>query len=345
MKKCKGCGRELQYEDPGRPGYAPDDSFEYCQRCFRLSHYGDISCLKKTFKDNATVIDIYRKTDDALFVVVFDVFEALVMDQDDYLDHFKGKDIVIVINKIDLLPKNITEEKIDRIFADIVSRLQGPNIIDCLLTYRNDRSFNDLFFAVLKESGYRKAVFAGRANAGKSTLINKLIRTSDLTVSIYPGTTVDSNEIVCGDHLFIDTPGLLDEGSVLSYIDNSKIKKILPLKTIKAQNFQLYEEQSYLIEGLIRVDIRPLKNASLSFLVNNDIAVHRCRTDRAEGYLNKHLKDLDLKIMPFSEHRYEVKDSCTFIVKGLGLFRVKGKAVLNIHLNDKIMIYTEEVSI
>ena len=39
--KCKGCGIELQYDDPNRLGYSPKIGADYCQRCFRMTHYDD----------------------------------------------------------------------------------------------------------------------------------------------------------------------------------------------------------------------------------------------------------------------------------------------------------------
>ena len=43
MKKCIGCGVELQMEDIKKPGYIKDINQDYCQRCFRMTHYNDLT--------------------------------------------------------------------------------------------------------------------------------------------------------------------------------------------------------------------------------------------------------------------------------------------------------------
>ena len=46
MKKCKGCGAPIQNKDPKMTGYSINLEQDYCQRCFRLTHYGDLGLLK-----------------------------------------------------------------------------------------------------------------------------------------------------------------------------------------------------------------------------------------------------------------------------------------------------------
>ena len=345
MKKCKGCGVVLQYEDENKIGYVKNDSFDYCQRCFRLTHYGEIKYLKKNIKDNIELIEYYKMVQDALYVIVFDIFDALIIDKDNLLDYFLDKKALILINKIDLLPKNITEEKIETIFKNILKKYEHYSNLEFVLTYKGDYTFNKLFFEILKESGYKKAVFVGRANAGKSTIINKLTRNQDLTTSIYPGTTYDFNEINFEDYKFIDSAGLIDEESILKYLDNEKIKKVLPLKTIKAQVFQFYERQSYFVEGLIRIDTLSNGNGSIVFMLNNNIEVHRCKYENGDNYFNKHQNEFDLKVLPWKINTYNIDNYQTFIIKGLGLIKIRGNLKVNIYLNDKIKIYKNEVDL
>ena len=72
-----------------------------------------------------------------------------------------------------------------------------------------------------------KAAFFGAPNAGKSTLINALVREDRLLVSEIPGTTRDFVEVPLhlpdGDILLIDTAGLAEE--VQSEIDNRAMQK------------------------------------------------------------------------------------------------------------------------
>ena len=44
IKKCSGCGIELQFEDKNKEGYVPEEKFItqdnlLCQRCFKIKNY------------------------------------------------------------------------------------------------------------------------------------------------------------------------------------------------------------------------------------------------------------------------------------------------------------------
>lgn len=345
MKKCKGCGIELQYENKDSLGFAPNESFDYCQRCFRLTHYGDINDFNKVLRDNTSIIDYYKEIKDALFVLIVDCFDALIIDDDYLLEAFKDKDVLLIINKLDLLPKNITEDKIEKLYISALRKYANNTNINCLLTYKNDYTFIDLFFETINNIGIKKLVFVGRVNAGKSTIINKLTRNKDLTTSIYPGTTMDFNEIKFNDYTFIDTPGLLDEESFISYIDNSLIKEILPLNTLKAQNFQVYDEQTYSLEGLFGVTIKPYKNATVVFMINNNLEIHRTKACNFETYMERNTDSFKLKLLPYKDNHYKVNKIKTFYLKGVGLFKISGKCDVIISVNDRIKIYSNEVNI
>ncbi len=342
MKKCKGCGEILQFVDKNSPGYAPSEDFDYCQRCFRLTHYGDTSKVNKEDTKNEDILNAYKQISDALFVVIVDPFDALFLAEDNLLSCFKGKDILLIINKIDLLPRNITEEKINKIYTEAIKKCGNVN---CLLTYKNDETFNELFFEVLEESKYKKVVFAGRANVGKSSLINKLLEDSVLTTSIYPGTTIKVNKINYNGYSFIDTAGLIDNESYLSHLSNNNVKKILPLKTLKRQMFQLYENQSYVLNGLLRVDIKPIKNATIEFMINNNLDIHRTKLENADRYFERNCVNDKLKLLPLKPHDFDIDKFNAFYLKGLGIFKIKGKCKVNIHVNDNIKVYVSEVNL
>lgn len=342
MKKCKGCGVTLQYRDKNLKGYSPKEELDYCQRCFRLMHYGDINDFSKNLDDNINTLNIYKDIKDALYVLIVDCFDGLYLSKDKLLGNFKDKDVLLIINKIDLLPRNVTEDKIENLYINEIKKLNNK-IVDVLLTYKNDYTFKDLFFEVINEKNYKNIVFVGRVNAGKSTIINKLLENTDLTTSIYPGTTVDTNEIEVGDYKFIDTPGLLDDESFITYIDNYLLKEIMPLKTIKAKSFQVYDNQSYSIEGLVDFDIKPKENITISFYINNNLDVHRTKLDNIDRYFNNN--KFELSYLPFSSHDYIIDTYKTFYLKGLGLIKIMGKCNLDIRVNKNIVIYDSEVNI
>jgi len=347
MKKCRGCGIELQNEYPDKPGYVDDLNRDYCQRCFRLTHYGDTKYLKTNFVTNEKIFDIYSKYKNELFFVIIDVLDALTLKQDDLLETFKNYNIVLVINKTDLLPANINYAKIEQIFSKILFDLNAkyPNIKGCILSNKFENKFNENFFNMLNEFNVQKIVFAGRANAGKSTLINKLICSNTITTSLYPGTTLEDIEIDFRGFIFVDTPGLVDKNNYSTYLNAEKYKLAKIDKTIKPQVFQFYEPQSYLYEGLLRVDIKPFKNGSITFYINNNNEIHRTKHDNADNYYEKHYNEFKLRVKPLSKTCFHITDQETFVIKGLGLFKVNGECDIQIYSLSDVQLYYTEVSL
>lgn len=347
MKKCKGCGVVLQSDNQQLPGFVPDDSFEYCERCFRLTHYGDTKYLKTNYVTNQKILDIYSKYANELFVVIIDVLDALCLKHDDLLETFKNYNVLLIINKTDILPNNITDKKIDNIFSKILFELSKKysNIKSCILTNKFENQFNSNFMQIIDELGYDRVVFAGRANAGKSSLINKLLGNNFLTTSLYPGTTLEELEIIYKNHIFIDTPGLVDSNNYSTHLNLEKYKLSKIDKTIKPQVFQLYEKQSYFYEGLFRVDVIPSDHASISFYINNNNEIHRTKYDNAELYYQKHYPEFKLKVKPLNKNEFKVDDYALFIIKGLGMIKVNGICKVDIYALSDIHIYESEIQI
>jgi len=347
MKKCKGCGALLQVSNPDAVGYIPDLEQNYCQRCFRLSHYGDVSHLKTSHVTNDKIFNIYNKYPNELFVVIIDILDSFVLDNDDLLKIFKNNKVLLIVNKTDLLPSNISDTKMNTMLSKMLFNLNKkyPNIISAMITNKFEDQFNGQFLEILKDLKVKRLVFAGRANAGKSSLINKLLGKNDLTISLYPGTTLDEVEINYQDYIFIDTPGLVDENNYSTHLNLEKYKLSKIDKTIKPQVYQLYEPQSYFYEGLCRVDIKPIDNASITWFINNNNEIHRTKLDNADIYYQKHYPEFKLRVKPLSIKEFNIDDEQLFIIKGLGMFKIKGKCNVLVHSLANVKVYTSEVKI
>jgi len=343
MKTCKGCGVELQDLDEIKVGYVKDLKQDYCQRCFRLTHYNDTTQLKRSDITNELVREIYRKHKDDLFVVIIDVFETMIFNIDSLINEYKDKKVILIVNKIDLLPRNITDNKIDYLITNVLTKSHHNNIITCILTNKHDEEFRNVFFDTLNAVGYKSILFVGRSNVGKSTIINKILGDNKLTTSVYPGTTVTVNRFKVNDYEFIDTPGLEDNESLINYIDIDKLNKLVPVKTIKSKNFQIYEKQSYIIEGICRIDINPKKLTTLKLFISNDLNVHR--TSDPDKYLENNLKDIKLKLTPFTKESYKNISKSSYLIKGLGIVEVIGECDIDIYTYSKIKTYKCEVNI
>ena len=105
------------------------------------------------------------------------------------------------------------------------------------------------------------------------SLGNKLIKNYtdkqlEVTTSLYPSTTLNKIEINLDNLKIIDTPGLLNEGSILNILSLKEIKKITPKKEIKPRSYQLKGKGSLVIEDYIRLDYYTNNNITI-YIANN----------------------------------------------------------------------------
>lgn len=347
MKKCRGCGVILQDKNKDEIGYVLNLEQNYCKRCFRLSHYGDVENLRSNYVTNEKIFDIYTKYSNALFVVIVDILDIFMIEEDDLMDIFSKYNTLLVVNKTDLMPTNVSDEKLQSILTKQLFALNKkyPKIRSAIMTNKHEDKFNEQFFETLELLNARMVVFAGRANAGKSSLINKLIKTNSLTTSMYPGTTLSEVEIDYDKYIFIDTPGLVDVNNYSTYLNTEKYKLSKIDKTIKPQIFQLNDKQSYFYEGLLRVDVLPKEKASISFYVSNNNEIHRTKYEKADEYYEKHYPEFNLKVKPLSKKEYDIDEKQLFVIKGLGLFKISGNAKVVVYSLADVNVYLSEVNI
>lgn len=128
----------------------------------------------------------------------------------------REKRSIIVFNKYDLCDKEITDKWIEKYRND------GSICVTCDSKYSNDykKIINEVK-NIMKEVNKKreakgllpkkaKCIVIGVPNAGKSTLINRLVGKNILGVGNKPGVTKDLNTIKINEFMdLVDTPGIL----------------------------------------------------------------------------------------------------------------------------------------
>ena len=104
MAKCRGCGAQLQSENPKLIGYTPKAGSEYCQRCFRLSHYGDLTVSMKTGIDPDEVLSRVNELD-CIVLWVADLFDFEAGMLEGLSRKLADKKIILAANKETFFPK------------------------------------------------------------------------------------------------------------------------------------------------------------------------------------------------------------------------------------------------
>ena len=320
IKKCIGCGCILQDKDIEKDGYVLDLNDDICQRCFRIKYYNE---YKVTTRNNSDYVKIINSiSNDDLVVYVTSLFDVRL----DFIDSFKN--CIVVLTKKDILPKSVKDYKLINYINERYKCLD-VEIISSIKNYNLD----SLFEKIKKYNKTDNVYVIGTTNSGKSTLINKLIKNYsdsdiEITSSLYPSTTLDKIEISIDNFDIIDTPGLINEGSIINYIDNKTLKKITPKKEIKPRTYQLKGKGSILIDNLARIDYETL-DTSMTIYINNGINITFAGKD------NK-------KLLNMSKTSFDIEKNKDVVISDLCFIKFTKDIKLDIYTFDNVLIYERD---
>ena len=177
IKKCLGCGTLMQNEDINRPGYTTDISRDYCKRCFRLMHYNEIPKVFATNKEFLQVID-YQLKKKNLFIYLIDIFSFPISFNKDITDRLRGKDVIIVINKIDLLPKSLNPQNLINFVSKQCEKIFFKVVAIHLISAKKGYYLTDLMQHLELFRKERDICILGLASVGKSSFINAFASTN-----------------------------------------------------------------------------------------------------------------------------------------------------------------------
>lgn len=330
-KKCEGCGVILQDENVLLEGYTTSLDNRLCQRCFRMKNYGEYQTVAKS---NEEYLDILKEVSETKDLVLY-ITDLLNLEKN--LEEIRSlipNKMILVLNKKDVLPKSVKEEKLIRYLQEMEDvHFEEIVVISANKNYNIDYLLKRVKFYQTSRNVY----VVGHTNAGKSSLINKLIEnysdsTQELTMSPLPSTTLNTVTIQIDDHLtLIDTPGLVEVGSILNHVSDQMVKKISPKKEIKPRTYQLRKNQSIVIENLVRIDYVEGERNSFTLFISNDLKVKRL----LNLMNNDDLKDKN-KIT------YQMKYDEDLVISGLGFIKIVNKGVVDLYIDKDVDSFTRK---
>ena len=322
VKKCTGCGVTLQDENILMEGYTTSLENDLCQRCFRMKNYGEYQVVTKSNEEYLKILKGVGETKDLVLYVT----DLLNLEEDILkIREYIPNKMILVLNKKDILPKSVKEEKIIEYFAE--NNVYFEEII--VISVEKNLNIDYLIKRIKFFQTTRNVYVVGHTNAGKSTLINKLIKNysdnnQELTMSPLPSTTLNTVKIEINDYLtLIDTPGLVDQGSLINYLNSHKLKKVTPKKEIKPRTYQLRKNQGLIIDEFVRIDYIEGERNSFTIFVSNDLRVRRINIK----------KDLYKDLNKVS---YNVKYDSDIVINGLGFIKIVNKGKVDLYLDKKI---------
>ncbi len=352
IKKCNGCGSILQDNDANLAGYTPKliDAV-ICQRCFRIKHYNELPKIVASNEDYLQVINAVVKRK-ALMVFIVDIFNFKATFNDLLIEKLKNKDVILVINKVDLLPKSSNLAKITE-WASNQCAKKGFKVLAIGVTSAKKGSYIDeLIKAIDLARKERDVYFIGCANVGKSSIINALLRRTTsanldlITTSIIPGTTLKEIRVpyFIDNQALVDTPGLINEKDILNQLFPTSYRTIIPSSEIRPVTFQMLDGNSLFIAGLACLSFTIPSKLSVTVYCARSLYLHRCKTSRVEELFNNQLGLLlipptkeELEALSYTEEEFKINGKKTLWFSGFGFIIINGKC--NIRL--KRIVNTE----
>ena len=344
---CIGCGAAIQTTDKEQAGFTPSSALEkgletgqiYCQRCFRLRHYNEISDVNISDDDFIKLLHEVGESD-ALVVNVIDIFDFNGSVIPGLSRFVSGNDVLLVGNKKDILPKSVKDGKVTQWLTERAHEV-GLRPVDVVLTSaQNKQAIKELMEKIESHRKGRDVYVVGVTNVGKSTLINAIIQeiTGDkdiITTSRFPGTTLDKIEIPLDDGSYLfDTPGIIHRHQMAHYLTAKNLKYISPKKEIKPKTYQLNPEQTLFLAGLGRFDFISGERQGFTAFFENTLDLHRTKLAGADDFYQKHAGTLlvppssqELADFPkLVRHEFSIKEKTDIVFSGLGWIRVNDKA-------------------
>lgn len=312
-KKCIGCGVTLQNTETQKAGYTPKIEGKYCMRCFRLINYHDY----QSALTNKTKEDIIKTVNKAAMPCFF-LLDFLNINLET-ITTFKQITApkMLIISKSDFIPSNIN---LTNLALNIKKKYQiAENIL--FLSSKDNYNINKIL-NIMETENISVAYILGYTNAGKSTLINKLLNTKNLTTSIIPNTTIDFLSMQINDKKIIDTPGFTYQETFYNNNEFQLIENINPNKRINPKIYQTKENQDYLIENRLRIANFGLNN--IIFYMSNELKIEKI-------YNKSNL--LDKKVLEIN-----VPDNSDLVIKSLGFIHIKNKCNLKIYTDKPELI-------
>lgn len=254
-KKCLGCGIVMQDKSPYTLGYTPKLENDYCERCFKITHYNAKIDVSLKISNEELLKKINSSHSFVFFLVDFlNIYEEVI----DIYKRIIGPKMM-VITKSDIIPKNIKKEKVVKNLKDVYDIKE--DIILC--SVKTKENLNSILKRIEENTS---CIMAGFTNSGKSSLINHLLG-ANITVSKNSNTTLDFIKLKVNEQIIYDVPG---------FVPTSFIDSMTPKGYIKPISYQL--KNKYCLKFLNIILASDIDN-NLTLYLNNIVNVEKRKKD------------------------------------------------------------------
>lgn len=324
-KECLGCGSILQSENAKEEGFVKSSVYEkaeYCERCFKIKHYGEYSVLDKKVDTDGIIRNI---NSDSKASVAF-LIDALNINDNvkKYINRFKNKKYIL-ITKRDVLPKSLKEKKLIEYIKNNIVNTEDIMFISSVKNYNIDS-----FLKKTENDNVKRLYIVGFTNSGKSTFINHLLtsvcKNPTITTSSIPNTTASYITIKLNPRLVIvDTPGFIDSNAIYNFVDYSKVVKLYPKKELKVKTFQVRNGYAIVVNDILRIENISDKSNSFSFYMNDSLRYEK-------------VKSKNNKLTILDSVTYDIKEPTDILINGLGFIRITKEGSIKVYTLDTKLV-------
>ncbi len=315
IKKCTGCGAPLTLEK-GKIGYTKNLESELCMRCFNIKNYNKYEKVTHLEEIKTIIKEVKASNDIVVFVVDIFNLSNKIKEIIDYLNN----NVILCITKYDLIEKD--ENKI----IDYIKKLEIKCLETVVISAKNNYNLDNLMNLINEKKKSNNVYLVGYTNAGKSTLINKIIKNYsnnkyELTTSVLPSTTINFVKVNINENLtLIDTPGII-VSNIIDYLEEDEIKRIIPKKKIKPQIYQIKTEQIIMIDDFLGLKIKPY----------NTVVFYGADTLKYTRYY----KEIKTNLVT---QKIKVPADSELIINGFGIIKIKKQTELTLYLKENLEI-------
>lgn len=354
-RKCIGCGAILQIQDEAKPGFVPalNEDMKICRRCFRMMHYNELPKIVATNKEYEQVIDDVVKKK-ALMIFIVDIFSFKSTFHPMMINRLKTKDVILVANKLDLLPKSSNLSKVVEWMSKECQRVQLNPLAIGLASAKNGAFMDELISTIDLARKERDVYFVGCANVGKSSIINALLkrttsRTTDvIATSLIPGTTLNSIRIPYFEDncALVDTPGLINEQDTLNKLFPISYKTIVPNHELKPVTYQITDQNSICLGGLAVLSFTASKMVSVTVYASKNLYLHRSKTEKLDELLKNQLGKLltpptleELEKLEYTKTSFQINGKKDIWFAGFGFVQISGTTKVDVQYIKNTEVY------
>ena len=203
--------------------------------------------------------------------------------------------VIAVLNKRDVV-SNLKDEyllnRTEKILAE--NNIKVKDIIILSSLESDNEKVSALSEKIEKFRNGKSVYFIGVNQVGKSSLVNLILKNfvnktdKMITTSPFPGTTLDVISIPLDQNSFIyDTPGIENPSSIISIIEPTLARFILPRENVKAKKESLKPGQSLVVSNFLKIDLLEGKKLNLTYYLSRYLPVKKVNLTKADSYMNE----------------------------------------------------------